>query len=259
MVKRELSDINVEEVSLVDRAANKRTFFFVKRDSSDDGGSGDDSTGTTIKIDSDGTIDGTKANVNGNDIDPHSIHFGFDKDQSPESLDAQGNKNPRKVDFHFCQKCLGTDGIHKTTTHTLSKRDNTEKPVSNEDVTAIRKFLDDNEAPVAVGATDATRIAKALAVLTEYQDAFPASITDAIKDLVKVAVNKAATPNEVSQDLVKQVTDSVVAQLKGTPEPVKKGDTTPAATAGADEEVEVSIDEFIGSIVDGVKQGLGSK
>ena len=57
--KRQLKNIDIEEVSLVDRPANKRKFLLIKREDGEE---------TELTIKTDGTADGTTLSVNGGEV-----------------------------------------------------------------------------------------------------------------------------------------------------------------------------------------------
>ena len=107
----------IEEVSLVDKAANKRKFFFVKRDEGSEEfelEKGD----TSIAIKSDGTVEGTEVSVNGKAVSNLiDFTFGFYVDSMWPS------DKPQPVAARYTIKAKGesSGGFKSTRTYTLAK------------------------------------------------------------------------------------------------------------------------------------------
>lgn len=179
-LKRILEDVEIEEVSLVDVPANLRKFFFIKRNSGTEKfeiEKGD----TSISIDSDGTIEGTKITINGKKLkDISNFLFSF-------FLDSEFSDGSGPV---FSQFTLTSDkkkdGFTSAETFTLAKA-KIDKSIDTETT------MDFMGIDINIDGEDGKDIAKNLHVLKEYQDAFPQEVKESFRELVDVFVNKDKT------------------------------------------------------------------
>lgn len=223
-LKRILEDVEIEEVSLVDVPANLRKFFFIKRNSGTEKfeiEKGD----TSISIDSDGTIEGTKITINGKKLKNIS-NFLFSFFLDSEFSDGSGPV--------FSQFTLTSDkkkdGFTSAETFTLAKA----KIDKSDNTTMDFMGIDIN-----IDGEDGKDIAKNLHVLKEYQDAFPQEVKESFRELVDVFVNKDKTEtinkgDEEMLEIKKEETNTEVKQEAKTETKQETINTSEVATQVAE-------------------------
>lgn len=229
---RKLKDIEIEEVSLVDKAANKKKFLFYKQE---DKLTKKLKKNVNIVIESDGTVGGTKIVVNKEGIEKlSSFNFSFWSDSSATS----------PVSCSYTKFVEDQDGFSRSETFYLSKGDSK----MNVD---IKKQLEDyfgkdSEIDFEKVETDEVVI-KALETVNEYKEDFPDDLKKAVgiiavakqngitkkeKEEVKEEIEKSGA--KFSKDTLKKITDalntlkSILPELKEETEKskeVEKADT----------------------------------
>ena len=118
--RRRLTELNIDEVSLVDKAANKRTFMIIKRDAE-----GEErvllKANTSITIVSDGTAKGTNLTINGSSVSRiHELGFGM-YDAEPDN--DEGGNPPVMLRYVTSNKQANPAGFKSTKTFIFAKAD----------------------------------------------------------------------------------------------------------------------------------------
>ncbi len=170
---RELFDIVLEEVSVVDKAANKKTFLFFKQ------------KGVPAKqlkkkrinivIDSDGTIGGTKIYVNKEELeDLRDFSFSF-----------WGNDDAKtRVSASYTKATQSEDGFSRTETFYLSKG---ELQMNEELKKALQEYFGKDVEIDFKKAIEDDVISKALKTVIDYQEEFPDDLNAAVGALATQA------------------------------------------------------------------------
>lgn len=188
---RSLKDIELEEVSLVDLAANKRKFLFFKRGKSDDEGHADSVTKQRelkVSIESDGTEAGTKILVNGKEIDGiESFYFDYWK---PRGVELDG-KRPASIGCSYSKIVEAADtGFKRTETFHLSKG---EIKMDKEILELVKEYLgeefkEEEFTKVEKLSDEAVKAIKdALKLVNKYKADFPDDLSKAVAVLVRYA------------------------------------------------------------------------
>ena len=213
--RRKLDEIIVEEVSIVDKAANKRRFMFIKRDAD-----GEEiellKADTDITIKSDGTSGGTKITINGREIKRvHEASFAFF--DNPDSTD--GDSNP--VYFRYVTSAAGksSGGFRQSKTFVLAKAEVVEKTehATEEDLATIGAFVGEDIDVESIDGDRAASIAKSLSVAEDYLDVAPAEFRGAIKELVQ-----AMLPSSQDETVVEKADDETKEENEVAEEPKKE-------------------------------------
>lgn len=194
-----LKDMEIHEVSFVDAPANKRRFLLIKRQ---------DGASVTLSIETDGTRDGTRVQLNGEALpDLMDFHFSYSKgkDGSPVSCSYSIN-----------------DGSGRVETYYLSKPD---MEANKMESIELLKSLTGLEIPE--DAIEDEVFAKAVSTLGKYEDLMPDDLQDAVKYLAKQAVKtvvKSAEDNTASPDEMVQTssTTSPAEPISGDAELILK-------------------------------------
>lgn len=185
---RSLSDIDLEEVSLVDLPANKRKFLFFKsgkpEDQKDGSGSINKEDNLKISIESNGSKKGTKILVNGEEIEGmNSFYFSLYED-------SEISDNAR-ISCSYTKAVEVEDGFKRTESYYLTKGDN---PMDNEMKALLAELLgEDFDADEFAKSNDTEAIKGALKLVAKYKSDFPDELVEAVKVLAKNAnyTNKA--------------------------------------------------------------------
>jgi len=179
MIKaRKLKDIELKEISYVDKAATKKRFLFFKQEGKPKTGSLSKKTKINAAIESDGTASGTKIKMNGDDLgklrDFNFSFYGIEKDAA--------------VNCSYSKIVKSSDGFSRTETFYLSKG---EIKMNKEIAKLLKKYFDEEE-------IDFEKIAKmddetvksvnsALEVAIQYKADFPEDLEKAVGILAKQA------------------------------------------------------------------------
>ena len=195
---KNLRDINIREVSLVDLPANKQSFVFFKRQ---DGAGKTQFTKAkkkiTIEIESDGTVKATKITINGDELGKlKSFEFGFYNDDPKATIHASYTKTTESV-----------DGFSRTETFYLTKGMIMDKKT----LKALQKYLGTEDIDFEKK-VDEEEIQKAITLISEhYQDSFPEDLVNAVGVIAKRAANSYAvedvekTGAKFSKDVLKKL------------------------------------------------------
>lgn len=205
---KNLKDIKIKEVSLVDLPANKRAFLFFKR--KDDSGQSQfvkAKKKITIAIESNGTVGGTKVAVNGDDLGKlRSFDFSFYGDDPKQSIHASYSKVTESV-----------DGFSRTETYYLTKG----QIMDEKTLKALKKYLGTDEIDFEKK-VDEEAIQTSLNLISEhYQDSFPEDLVNAVGIIAKCAVSSYDTAENVekagarlSKDMIKKL-KAIIEALTG--------------------------------------------
>ncbi len=216
---RELKDIELSEVSLVDKAANKKKFLFFKQEGKKP--SKKLKKKINIVIDSDGTIGGTKIAVNKEDIEnlrDFSFSFWSNEDMG------------RAVSCSYSKVVETDDGFSRSETFYLSKGD---AQMNKEIKEQLEKYFEGQDEIDFEKAAESDVIIKSLATVLEYQAEFPDDLKKAVGIVAKQAgfcdtvitkmlEKKAANDDgkkadiekagaKLSKDTLKKITDALAA------------------------------------------------
>lgn len=242
---RELKDIEVKEVSLVDKAANKKKkYLFFKQE-----GKSTKATNKKLKkkinivIDSDGTIGGTKIAVNKDELkNLRDFNFSF---WSREMDDL------RAVSCSYSKFVETEDGFSRSETFYLSKGD-------AEMDEKIQKQLEEYFGEEKVDfekAEESDVITKSLETVNEYQEEFPDDLKKAVGVIAKQAgfcdtiISKILEKKQAGKTGVEKVgakfsketlskLNDLVAAIKALEEVLPK-EGTEKSDKGSDEESEL--------------------
>ena len=207
MTIRKLTDPTIEEVSLVDRGANLRTFFFVKNLSKNQENDTPvpydfSKANADIKIESNGTVEGTTIKINDKVIDPTDFSF------SLYSYDWE-----KDVYCSYVLEDTAEKGEFSTTRRyvlqksTPNDTDDTEKTKKTENLKKSVSTIQDviKEAKLDhMGEDEIADLAKSLDVLADYKDLVPPEASEAIDVLTKMAVKKSEQQDENKETEIKK-------------------------------------------------------
>jgi hypothetical protein len=194
MAKRKLSDIELEEVSLVGRAANKRKFLVCKAEKLE------------IGIVTDGTSEGTEVKVNGEELkEITNFYFSYSGDQN------MGMGVPY-VTCNYAKVVEFQDGFKRTETYWLSKGESMnaelEKALKELIGKADQVFVQKELSEEAIKA-----IKDALTAVNKYKADFPDDLKSAVEILAEYAASGYGYPEKKS------------ASPQPQPQPAKKDDS----------------------------------
>lgn len=204
---RELKDIKLKEVSLVDKAANKKKFLFFKQQEGKPAALKKLKKKLNIVIDSDGTVGGTKITLNKDDLGAlRDFNFSF-----------WGNDDDsRAVSCSYSKIVETEDGFSRSETFYLSKGDNKMDAKIQEQ---LQEYFGKDEEIDFEKAEDNDVITKALETVNEYRGDFPDDLKKAVGAIAKQA---GFCDTIVSKILEKEQTNVVKAGAKLSKETMKK-------------------------------------
>lgn len=168
----ELKDIEIEEVSVVDAPANKRRFLLFKNDI--------EKTDTDIRIQTDGTSEGTKITVNGDEIkDLKSFYFSFYKPDEGEEM---------YIDSVYASYMIiaDADGGFTHVTYTLSKKEGATMDIAKLTEEQIAKMDEESQ--------------KFVKVLKQYAEMMPEDLIAAVSHFIKDEPEETPKEDEPAQD-----------------------------------------------------------
>jgi len=223
-MSREIKDLKIKEVSLVDKAANKKKFLFFKQENgTPDKGSNRKlfKKNTNIVIDSDGTVKGTKISVNGSKLkDIESFSFSFWRESE-------------NISCSFSALATTEDGFSRSETFYLAKGDS---KMDENIQKQLKVYFDEDE--VIEKAEDNDVITKALDTVNDYRGEFPDDLKKAVGIIAKQAAlytapveKKAEETKEVekagakfSKDTLKKIQDALATLKSLMPQLAEKKD-----------------------------------
>lgn len=179
MIKaRELKNIELKELSYVDKAANKKKFLFFKQEGKPEIGSLSKKTKISVAIESDGTAGGTKIKLNGDDLGKmRDFNFSF-----------YGTEKDSPVSCSYSKIVESTDGFSRTETFYLSKG---EIKMNETIAKLLKKYFNEEEIDFEEIAKMDDEVVKsvnsALEVVTQYKADFPEDLEKAVGILAKQA------------------------------------------------------------------------
>jgi len=192
----ELLQIDIEEVSVVDAPANKRKFLFLKSDL--------EKAEVDVRLQSDGTLEGTKLTVNGKEIeDLKAFYFNYFKPDNDEEL---------YIDPVSCSYTVASDAENgfETSYHLSKAEGNTMdyakliafiKALTAKDVTEAQLKKLDQEA------------IDSLNILSQYEGQMPADLSKAVGHFLKDLDAEPAAEEETDPPANKY-SDEEMAALK---------------------------------------------
>jgi hypothetical protein len=240
---KNLSNIKIKEVSLVDLPANKLPFLFFKRDGAKVSQFVKAKKKITIEIESNGMVGGTKVKVNGDDLGKlRSFDFSFYGDDPKQAIHASYSKVTESV-----------DGFSRTETYYLTKG----KPMNEKTLKALKKYLGTDEIDFEKK-VDEEEIQKAITLISEhYQDSFPEDLVNAVGVIAKCAASSYAVKTEdvakagarLSKDMIKKLKAIIEALAGLMPDESQFTSTKKSDTDGETSELEKQIAELKEAIV----------
>lgn len=245
-MSRKLTDIELQEVSLVDKPANKKKFlFFKQKDEPAKHGSKKLKKKINIVIDSDGTIGGTKILVNGDELeDLRDFNFSF----------WSGSDSSNPVSCSYSKFVETEDGFSRSETFYLSKGD---LQMNEEVKKQLENYFGENEDVDFEKAEDDSAIIKALETVNEYRGDLPDDLKKAVGVIAKQAglyscvkaegqvsneTDVEKTGAKLSKETLKKITDALAALKSILPQLTEKSDET--TTTKTIEELEKSIEQL---------------
>lgn len=217
---RSLKDITLAEVSLVDKAANKKKFLFFKQEKEQATDAKKKAKKLkkkiNIVIDSDGTVGGTKIVLNKEELkDLRDFSFSFWGDSDMD----------RAVSASYSKFVENDDGFSRSETFYLSKG-NVKMDAKIQE--QLKEYFGEEEIDFEK-ASENEAIVKALKTINEYKEDFPDDLKSAVAEIAKQAgmyspqkVEKKEEENKdevkkagakLSKDSLKKITDAL-ATLK---------------------------------------------
>ncbi len=264
---RELKDIILREVSLVDKPANKKKFLFFKQEGKPAKSSPKKlKKKLNITIESDGTIGGTKIIVNKNELaDLRSFDFSF-----------YGNEDlTRAINCSYSKFVEDDDGFSRSETFYLSKGDSLmDEKIKKQ----LEEYFGEDTEVDFEKAEESGAIVKALETVNAYRGDFPDDLQKAVGIVVKQAgicdtiiskvmenQDKDAKDNDdkkkmekagakLSKDTLKKITDALAALKSIIPE--LKENTEKSDLEKAIEEMKNKIDGMEKKDEDNTKEKL---
>lgn len=199
---RKLKDLKINEVSLVDRAANGRVFSVIKNNKINIEEPVEKAAKTNIEIKSDGSIENTVFIINGEQVNPANFWFSFYQ-YKDEYGEMDGN-----IACDMTIISPETEGGFKNVTSMYLADRNTPG-----DTMAVEKFLK-NSGIVYEKDIDYMQLAKSAEVLDEYKGVIPTEVEEAVEYIKKVAVLR--KNNKESEVSVESGAENQTKQLENT-------------------------------------------
>jgi hypothetical protein len=199
---RKLKDLKINEVSLVDRAANGRVFSVIKNNKINIEEPVEKAAKTDIEIKSDGSIENTVFIINGEQVNPANFWFSFYQ-YKDEYGEMDGN-----IACDMTIISPETEGGFKNVTSMYLADRNTPG-----DTMAVEKFLK-NSGVVYEKDIDYMQLAKSAEVLDEYKGVIPTEVEEAVEYIKKVAVLR--KNNKESEVSVESGAENQTKQLENT-------------------------------------------
>lgn len=175
---RQLKDIKLHEISLVDKAANNKQFLFFKQTDAKQKVTPSKKLKKKVNlvIDSDGTIGGTKISVNKKALEnlrDFSFYFWGDSDMT------------RAISCSYTKSVRTDDGFSQSETFHLSKSGDILMNTKIEKL--LKKYFGDEVEVDFEKASDDTIVIKALGTVLEYKKDFPDDLNEAVGVICKQA------------------------------------------------------------------------
>ncbi len=181
-----LSNITIKEVSLVDKAANKKRFLFFKRDGESEALEAIEKKNVEITITSDGTVSNTKLKINGSEVENLSS---FDCFFNTLNADKEA-----KIHCSYTIVVEDKAGFKNTETFHLAKGD---KIMKTKDL--LKKYFDE-DTEVTKEDRSPEVLEKAAEVLEQYKGEFPTELKTAIGDILKNTTTEVEADSSKDKD-----------------------------------------------------------
>jgi len=218
---KNLSDIKVKEVSLVDMPANKESFLFFKRENAKQIQLAKAKKKIKIVIESNGLVGGTKVSVNDENLGKlRSFDFSFYGDDPKHAIHAS-----------YSKVTASEDGFSRTETYYLTKG----QIMDEKTLKALQKYLGTDEIDFEKK-VDEEEIQKAITLIHEhYQEAFPEDLENAVGVIAKRAADSYAAKDvekagaRLSKDMIrklKAIIESLQSILPEKSESTEKSDNS---------------------------------
>lgn len=206
---KNLSNIKIKEVSMVDLPANKQPFVFFKRQGEQSEDSLNKQKKIKIVIESNGLVGGTKVSVNDDDLGKlRSFDFSFYGDDPKQAIHAS-----------YSKVAESEDGFSRTETYYLTKG----KPMDEKTLKALKAYLGTDDIDIEKK-VDEEEIQKAITLITEhYKEAFPEDLENAVGVIAKRAASSYAVKDDkdvskagarLSKDMIKKL-KAIIEALTG--------------------------------------------
>jgi len=242
--KKRLRDIEINEVSWVDRPANQIPFLFWKQADIESVDLNKTDTKLDISFSTKGTPDSTKITVNGSKVDASYFSLYYSPISGTDNISLG-------CEYTVKAKGESNGGFSASRTYSLYKNVEQGKQSISEqkefiepdanDIETITEFLgepvEDIDAPLAKA------LSTQITLMKSYMDACPEDFLTAIKDIVKLA-STAEIVGEVETVEKKEVTEKETKEVKETKEEVKEVTQTVEQT--------IDVNDLTSKIVDGV-------
>lgn len=169
-----MKDIRINEVSMVDKPANKLPFLFFKREGEQGVNLLNKKKKIKIEIESNGLVGGTKVSINGEALGKlRSFDFSFWGDDPKQTIHAS-----------YSKVAESEDGFSRTETYYLTKGEMTMDPKT---LKLLQEYLGTEDIDFEKKVEEET-VQEALELITgHYQDSFPEDLEKAIGVLAKRA------------------------------------------------------------------------
>ena len=215
----ELRNMEIEEISVVTRAANKKKFLFLKQDEE-----------KRIEITSDGTREGTVIRINSRVIEqPEGIAFNLYRDFE--------NKGQYHVDCSYTQIQTESDGTEHVVSYTVRKEDSMNKDLMKQlkeyfgkDFEFAKVEQDENTVATLVGLIEK---------INTYSADYPDDLRESIGSLMEYAISGYGvekTEDPVNED--KKVDEAEEEKEEEVSEEAGEDQTDATAEAEAEKKVE---------------------
>jgi len=203
---KELKNIKLNEVSIVDKAANKREFLFFKAEGAsldNDPLSVHKKKKITIGIESNGTKGGTSITINGDKVDNmKSFNFSFWEDNNSES----------SVSCSYSKLIESEGGFQRTESYYLAKGDR----LMDEQIKELLKmyFGEEDKSFEKRFTVEAEDMKKVLKTIGEYKADFPEDLEKAIAIIAKAAIWSLGDKPEDLEKAGAKLSKDTISKLK---------------------------------------------
>jgi len=232
--RRKLYDLDIEEVSLVDRPATGYPFIFVKRDGDIDKREID----LTVAFSTKGTPGSTTISVNGKQIQEVK---GFDLYYSPIGEDSVG----LSCGYTVGAKGESNGGFNATRSYRMTKNTEIDEGKAEKANDGDIGIL--GEVAPGIGDDVDADLAKALAeqagIVKLYIDDCPQDLADAVRNILKLA-----TETELVEDIEVEKEGEVAAEAK----PKESTEPKPVTSPQANTQPPLNTDELVSRIAESV-------
>lgn len=202
--KKKITNLEINEVSVVDRPANMIPFAIVK--SEDDKATIEKAESISIEINTDFTIDNTFLKVNGNEIssaDLDSFSISFMKQKRDEYAGRMYPKYP--FYFSYAKMIDGEDGARSLEIYQIEKSDK-EQAMTDELKEATKQLFGEEVDMGELTLSEQKELVKSFSVINEYSSVLPPDLRTAIGELILMkSTSLASKVSEILEDAAKKI------------------------------------------------------